>query len=101
MEQNDNWGDVCRNDLIDLYVTKDYTDQGVAEHFNVSKSQVAYKRRKFGLSAAELRFKKILSSQDDNLVKGLQESMKSNVISMSTEDIARSLTHYLFRNGPV
>ena len=101
MDKNGNWSCISRNDLIDLYVTQEYTDQEIAKYFNVSKSQVAYKRRKFGLSAAELRFKKFLGSQDDDLVKGLQESMKRNVIDMNTEDIARSLTHYLFRNGPI
>ena len=62
MELNQkDWNEVCRDDLIYLYVEKNFYAGEVAEYFNVSKGKVAYKRKKLGFSYAELSFKRFLN----------------------------------------
>ena len=95
------WNEVNRADLIDLYVNKDFTDQEVSKCYNVSKSQVIYKRKKLKLSFAELQFKKFLTLQNNDSLNNLQENMKMSVTEIDTEIIAKSLAHYVFRNGPI
>jgi|LSQX01.1.fsa_nt_gb DNA-directed RNA polymerase specialized sigma subunit len=47
------WNNITEKELKHLYYDTDLTDKQIAEIFGISKSKVAYKRKKLGISFRE------------------------------------------------
>lgn len=95
------WDSITREDLLELYVEKGYTDNKVATLFGVTKGQVVYKRRKFDISQSTILFKKFMRDQDSELSKKINQDLKRLLMEKDIAEISREVTHYVFRNGPV
>lgn len=93
-----NWNDITKEELNQLW--EEYAiDNMIADLYDVTKSQVAYKRRKWGISIKNSAKKEI---QDMDCYKKLNLEMKNSLLSGDGIDtISIALTHYLFRSGPV
>lgn len=95
------WKDITKSTLKDLYYEQNLSDNNIAELYGVSKSQVQYKRNKFGITFKNKIFDDFVSLNGD-LFKCLNTDSKTRLLKPDNIDgIAKALTHYVFRNGPV
>ena len=92
---------ITKEELEELF--KDTPDSMIAELYGVSKSQVKYKRDKWDIKQYKYAINDFV---DNELVKNLNATSKERLKERSLDkndidSISISLTHYLFRNGPV
>lgn len=95
------WKDISKKELEYLYYEQNSSDRAIAELYGVTKNQVRYKRSKHGIS---IRHKIIedFASHDSELFKDLSNASKNRLLkSENIDGLAKSLTHHIFRNGPV
>ena len=100
MDKSD-WNAIKREELLALYRKNDCTDGDVARLFGVTKGQVAYKRKKLGISRATIMFQRFISQQDSEIVKRINEDLKHLLLEKDVADLSKAIVHYVFRNGPV
>ncbi|NYB73426.1 hypothetical protein HZF24_04650 [Sedimentibacter hydroxybenzoicus DSM 7310] len=95
------WKEISEAKLKDLYYEQNLSDYTIAEIYGVTKNQVRYKRNKFGISIKNKIFNEFIS-QSSEVYKGLNNDSKARLLKQENIDgIAKALTHYAFRNGPV
>lgn len=95
------WKDITKKDLEYLYYEQNLSDRAIAELYSVSENQVRYKRNKYGISIRDKIFTDFISS-DSELFKDLNSDSKNILLkSENIDSLAKSLTHHIFRNGPV
>ncbi len=95
------WKDVTEETLKQLYYDEEMTDSLIAEKYGVTKAQVRYKRNKFGISLKNKIYDRVVS-QNSELFEKLNRDSKERLLKEENIDgIAKALTHYAFRNGPV
>lgn len=95
------WTDINEIELKHLYYEQNLSDQAIAEIYGVTKNQVRYKRSKYDIS---IRNKIIddFTSYDNELFRDLNNDSKNRLLkSENIDSVAKSLTHHIFRNGPV
>ena len=93
------WDSITKEELEALFET--CSDSMIAELYDITKSQVTSKRRKWDIKLYNYAIKKF-SDDDKILFKNLNQNSKNRLLNEKNIDaIAISLTHYLFRNGPV
>ena len=95
------WSEVNEEVLRDLYYVQNMSDRMIAGKFDVKPSQVAYKRKKYGISNKNRIYEEILNPDSALNVKLNQESKLRLCRQENIDGIAKALTHYVFRNGPV
>lgn len=95
------WKDISQETLKDLYYEQNLSDRSIAELFGVAKNQVRYKRNKFDISIKNKIYDDFIS-QSSQVYNGLNNDSKTRLLKPENIDgIAKALTHYAFRNGPV
>lgn len=95
------WKNITAETLKRLYYDKGMPDSLIAEKYGVTKAQVRYKRSKFGISLKNKVYEDF-SSQNGELFERLNQDSKERLLTQENIDgIAKALTHYAFRNGPV
>lgn len=95
------WKDITKKDLGYLYYEQNMSDPAIAELYGVTKNQVRYKRNKYGISIRDKIFTDFISSDSEHF-KNLNSDSKDRLLKPENIDgIAKSLTHHIFRNGPV
>ena len=95
------WKDITEETLKQLYYDEKMSDSLIAEKYGVTKAQVRYKRNKFGISLKNKRYDEFVS-QNGELFEQLKRYSKERLLKEENIDgIAKALTHYVFRNGPV
>lgn len=95
------WKSIDKMELKYLYYEQNLSDRAIAELYGVTKNQVRYKRSKYGIS---IRHKIIddFISYDNELFKDLSNNSKNRLLkSEYIDSVSKSLTHHIFRNGPV
>lgn len=95
------WKNIDKVELEYLYYEKNLSDWAIAELYGVTKSQVSYRRSKYGIS---IKHKIIddFTSCDNELFRDLSNDSKNRLLkSENIDSVAKSLTHHIFRNGPV
>lgn len=95
------WESVTREELLGLYVEKDYVDNDVARLFGVTKGQVAYKRKKYDISQATIMFKRFMHNHNLEIYRGINEDLKRSLMEKDVAEISKAVAHYVFRNGPI
>lgn len=95
------WSSITKEELEDLFEKN--SDSMIAELYNISKSQVTTKRRKWNIKLSNYSIKNFLNNDENkNLFENLNQSSKDRLLDEKNIDtISIALTHYLFRNGPV
>ena len=95
------WKDITREQLKYLLVDKDMSTSSIAEMFNVSVSQVKYKRDKFKLKQTDVIFER-MALENKSVFDILDESSKEWFMDpQNIDSIAKAITLYAFRNGPI
>jgi len=96
-----NWKDITEETLKHLYYEEGMTDSMIAKEYGVTIGQVRYKRSKFGISIKNQIYEEF-ASQNGELFEQLNRDSKERLLKQENIDsIAKALTHYAFRNGPV
>lgn len=99
------WEDITEETLRNLSYDKNMVDSQIAELYGVTKGQVAYKRRKFGLTQRNKIADKMymaFSQQNSDLFQQLNNQSKERLLKKENIDgLSKAITHYAFRNGPV
>lgn len=95
------WDDIDEAELKRLYYDKRMSDGQIADLFNISRSKVTYKRKKFGISIRN-QIREELIGQRGELYHKLNAESKERLLSRENIDVAaKAITHFAFRNGPV
>lgn len=63
------WNQVTQDDLFDLYIEKDLIKSEIAAIFNVSKKQVEYKLKKYGINKQKSQMRKALETTFESYKK--------------------------------
>ena len=95
------WEDIGKKELEYLYYEQRLSERAIAELYDVTKNQVRYKRNKYGISIRDKIFDDFISC-DSELFRNLNDDSKNRLLkSENIDGLAKSLTHHVFRNGPV
>lgn len=95
------WNSITKEELENLF--EEYSDSIIAELYDITKSQVTNKRRKWNIKLYNSTIKEFLNDDTNKILfKNLNQDSKNRLLNEKNIDsIAICLTHYLFRNGPV
>ena len=93
------WEEVDQEQLEKLYYEQELSDNEIAKLYRVTRGQVQYKRKKYGILAAN-KFSWYLSREDDRILGTLNQGSRERLCKKENIDgISKALTHYIFRNG--
>lgn len=95
------WEQVDRKKIEELFYEKKMSDNEIADLYQVPKSKVQYKRRKYGLTLRRRGIREFEQSNKELYDKLNADSKKALCDKDNIDGIAKFLTHYLFCNGPV
>lgn len=99
--KNIKWSDITKNQLKYLYIDKQLPDSAIANMFNIEKSQVTYKRRKFNISLKSCWYDSFRVNHKEEYTK-INNEAKSILLRRDNLDrMAKAITHFAFRNGPI
>lgn len=97
----ENWQEITAETLKRLSYEEGMPDSLIAEKYGVTKAQVRYKRNKFGISFKNKMYEEF-ALQNGEIFEQLNRDSKERLLKQENIDgIAKALTHYAFRNGPV
>lgn len=95
------WEIVSREELEMLYYEKKMSDSQIADMYGISKKKVEYRRKKYGITFNK-KILKDFEEENPELFKTLNRDSKVRLCDKSNIDgIAKALTYYVFRNGPI
>ncbi len=100
--ENLNWKEITKEQLEKLF-NENITDRMISELYNVSISTVRNKRKKFNISfqSPDYLYSKLIK-EDSSLFDLLNQNAKERLMKSENIDwLAKALTHYVFRLGPV
>lgn len=87
--------------LEQLFLNEGMSDRRIAELFDVTKSQVGYRRRKEGINLRKESIDKLFDNKTED-AKQLNNQFKNTVFTEENlSKVAIAITHFVFRNGPV
>ena len=95
------WDSITKEELENLF--EEHSDSIIAELYDITKSQVTSKRRKWDIKLYNYAIKKFLNDDTNkDIFINLNKNSKERLLNTKNIDnISIALTHYLFRNGPV
>jgi len=92
------WDDISEEQLRKLYIEEQIPIVLISRLYDVKKSQVDYKRKKFGIKFMEI----LTNTFIDNVPKATNEEMKTMFFEkFDIDKFSKIMTHFAFRNGPV
>ena len=97
------WEKITKAQLEKLYYDNTVSNRLIAELYDVSPNTVLNKRRKWNISlTSSKRFYDEYKKENSSLFERLNKDSKDRLLNVENIDwIAKALTHYIFRNGPV
>lgn len=95
------WEQITKEKLMELAYEQNLSDRQIAELYGVTIHQVRYKRNRFGVSLRNKMYGDILEQRCE-LYNHLNSEAKKELLKRENIDgIAKALTQYVFRSGPV
>jgi hypothetical protein len=96
--ENLNWNKISKEQLRHLSQVEYIPALFIGELYDITKSKVAYKRKKFGINSMG----KITNEFIDNVPETTNEALKTVLLNnFDINKFSRAIAHYVFRNGPV
>lgn len=92
------WDKITADELGNLWRTM--CDSQIAELFHVTVDKVRYKRQKHGITLKNRIYDDFVN-ENPELFQKLNSSSKERLLESDLNVLAKALTHYVFRNGPV
>ncbi len=98
-----NWEEISKEQLEKLFIEGHVPNGLIADLYGVSKDQVRSKRRKWNISQKSAKYIYArYTEENSSLFAMLNDSSRERLWQEENIDfIAKALTHYVFRNGPV
>ena len=97
--KNEKWENITKDELWELCVEKGYVDSMIAQIYGVTKGQVAYKRKKMGITQDVMLIENIINNKDR--LAEFNIGAKNLLSCTGISQISIALTNYVFRNGIV
>lgn len=96
------WDHITKEQLKELF-KENCSDAMIAELYGVTKSKVQYKRTKWDIKIKSLAMENVLENmKQTDLFQQLNESSKNRLLDKDNMNVlAKAITHYIFRNGPI
>jgi len=92
------WADISEDQLRKLYTGEKIPTVLISHLYGAKKSQIDYKRKKFGIKFMETTATNLI----DNVSKNTNETMKKVFFdNFDIDKFSKIITNYAFRNGPV
>ncbi len=92
------WADISEEQLRKLYVSEKIPIILIARLYDIKKTQISYKLKRFGIKFRET----ITDNLIDNVSKNTNETMKKVFFdNFDIDKFSKIITNYAFRNGPV
>ncbi|WP_289142188.1 hypothetical protein [uncultured Brevibacillus sp.] len=92
---------ITPDELKQLFITEQKTDKMLAELFEVSRSRIAYKRKKYKITIRNSILNEILLGTSEE-AKKINEQVKQRILTKDNINmISKAVTHFAFRNGPI
>ncbi len=96
------WENISKAQLASLFFAENISDYLIADLYNIKKNQVTYKRKKLDITRNSPEYydriyQKIMKDIPELNTQAKEFLCKKENISI----IAKAITHYIFRNGPV
>lgn len=96
-----NFEEITYNELKQMFIDEGISDKLLADLYDVKLSKISYKRKKYGITIRSSVLEKMLLGNTEESRK-VNENCKENILKKENLDlIARAITHFAFRNGPV
>lgn len=105
--KNLNWDEITKEQLEYLFIDESIPNQMIADLYDVTYEDVRRKRRKWDITIYSSKYvvKKFYDGfvgKNEEMFAFLNKNAKDRICKGDNFDwIAKALTHYLFRNGPV
>lgn len=99
--ENLDFDSLTPEELTRLYIDEQRTDNEIAELFDVKKSKVTYKRKKYGITIRNAVLNELLHGSSENAKQANIEAKEQIFLSENIDMISKAVTHFVFRNGPV
>lgn len=88
-------------DLRQLFIDEEKTDEILAELFDVKQSKITYRRRKLGITMRNSILDEYLLGKSKK-AKEMNLQVKTEILKNENINIiSKAITHFAFRNGPV
>lgn len=94
------WKNITNIELRELYYEQKLNDSEIAKLYDVSKSAVKYKRRKFSITLEGQIYYSMLKNSPELIIAN-NMAKKRLLNPENINKVAKALTVYLFRNGVV
>lgn len=92
------WMDISEEQLRKLYVGEKIPIILIARLYDIKKTQISYKLKKFGIKFMEI----LTNNFIENVPKATNEEMKTMFFEkFDIDKFSKIITHFAFRNGPV
>lgn len=92
------WNSITIDELEELF-EENISDSTIADLYEITKSKVIYKRKKWDINMKNSIFKKMCNT---DIYKNINLESKKRLLDRNNIPIiSKALTHYLFRRGPV
>ncbi|MCR8845307.1 hypothetical protein NQ117_16605 [Paenibacillus sp. SC116] len=93
--------DLVEEDLRTMFIEEHVSDSMLSQLFNVKKSKITYRRRKQGITIRNSILDDYLFVKSEH-AKELNKKVKAELlVDENLTMIAKALTHFAFRNGPI
>ena len=94
-----NWKIITKERLAEL--VKENSNSMIANQYGVSVGQVRYKRKKFGITMYDLAFQEVFGKRTRQKIKDSVADKDLLFNSANIDMLAKAITQYAFRSGPV
>ena len=95
------WQEITKEQLEELFINENISDSMIADLYDISKSSVTYKRKKWDITLRDSYIKSLIN-EDPAIMQELNEHSKQRLMKKENIDwISKAIVHYIFRNGPV
>lgn len=96
---NTEWESITKEELAEL--AKELPNSVIAEKYGVTVGQVRYKRKKFGITMYDMAFQHVLEKKNMQKIKNAISARDQLINRDNIDSLAKAITQYAFRSGPV
>lgn len=96
------WDTITKEQLERLFINDDVPNCEIASLYEVEPEKVRSKRRKWDIKLYSSRYYYIKLNQVGRMANHFNDASRERLVKEENVDwIAKAITHYIFRNGPV
>jgi len=93
--------DLTKEHLYTMFIHEQKSDYLISQLFNVKESKITYRRKKYGISIRNSILDDYLLVKTEHAKEINKKARAELLIEGNVTMIAKAITHFAFRNGPV